>query len=239
MTPSNSFLEPNTTSDPLMDREEWLEEASKNFVKPDSANAAIYRVILETLWPENHGIPGPIISPTQIREAVDKFKGKPYGDVFRRLRELQGEEGFKCIIKRGNSYQLINLNVSEKKAPRIKLPPKDWKKVLEKYHGVCANCGKHQNTYAQDHKVPRDRNGSNALYNWQPLCTTCNSIKSAACKGCKEECSTCGWAYPEYYRPLKIPGDTLKELYDYAKKKNEDANVLVNRWIQEKIKHSD
>ncbi len=58
-------------------------------------------VILRALWPPRHGLPGPILSEGDIRAAVDDFRkvnnNPPYKDVFRRMRELQGEEGFTSI----------------------------------------------------------------------------------------------------------------------------------------------
>src|SRR2546425_4406980 len=80
-------------------RTEWLRRAVAGFVQPSAANKAIYEVLLNAFWPTGHGIPGPILTETEVRKAVDVWykqrTGKDaYKDVFRRLRELQGEEGF-------------------------------------------------------------------------------------------------------------------------------------------------
>ncbi len=100
------LLPPNPQPHGLIDRDAWIEETSAGFISSSPSNRAIYRVILETLWPKNHGIPGPIIDRDSIRKAVDEAKGKPYLDVFRRLRELQGDEGLLGIVKQGQQYQL-------------------------------------------------------------------------------------------------------------------------------------
>ncbi len=233
----SALLPPCATPNALINRDEWIENASAGFITSSPSNRAIYRVILETLWPKEHGIPGPIIDRETIRDAVNTSKGKPYLDVFRRLRELQGEEGFLGIVKQGNQYQLIDTNIYPKKTPRTHLSDDNWSKVLAHYKNVCAGCGAlpDENGFQQDHKVPRSRGGTDALTNWQPLCDSCNNIKSTACRGCKEDCNKCSWAYPEYYRPIKIQGTILRSLHQYADAKGKDANVLVTEWILEKI----
>ena len=82
-------------------REVWLDEVCQGFVAPSEANKSYYRVLLEELWPIEHGIPGPHVKEDQLRASIDRYRRdrhsgiepyKPYIDVFRRLRELQGEE---------------------------------------------------------------------------------------------------------------------------------------------------
>lgn len=232
-----ALLPPNPNDNFLVDRDEWIENAAKGFISSSPSNKEIYRVILETLWPKNHGIPGPIIERDSIRQSVDEAKGKPYLDVFRRLRELQGDEGFLGIVKQGNRYQLIDINIHPKKTPRTHLSDENWKKVLLQYGNKCAACGKNpdENGFQQDHKIPRARGGTDLLTNWQPLCDSCNNIKSTACRGCKEECGKCSWAHPEYYRPIILPGSILKVLHQYADTLSLDANKIVSDWIMEKI----
>lgn len=160
---------PNPSPD-LEDRDTWINRVVDGFVSPSKSNKEYYRVILETLWPKGHGIPGPLVDGAQIREAIDAYRGKPYVDTFRRMRELQGEEGVRGIIKGGNKYQLVDLTVSQKRIPRTHLNDSDWGIVLATYHNVCAACGRspEQIGFQQDHKVPRLRGGSDDLSNWQP-----------------------------------------------------------------------
>lgn len=233
----SALLPPNPVPNALVDRDEWIDHAIDGFITKSQANREIYGVILKTLWPKGHGIPGPIIDRESIRSAVDAAKGKPYLDVFRRLRELQGDEGFLGIIKQGSQYQLIDLNIYPKKTPRTHLSDDKWALVLAHYKNVCAACGNlpDEKGFQQDHKVPRARGGTDAVSNWQPLCDSCNNIKSTACRGCKEDCSKCSWAYPEFYKPIKIQGSTLRALHQYADQRNLDANALVSEWILEKI----
>ena len=237
-TEQSALLPPNPVPNKLVDRNEWINHAFEGFISTSPSNKAIYRVILETLWPDGHGIPGPIIDNKEIRAAIDAFKGKPYLDVFRRLRELQGEEGFLGIVKQGTQYQLIDLNIYPKRTPRTHLSDENWSLVLEHYKKVCACCGNQpdEKGFQQDHKVPRSRGGTEALSNWQPLCDSCNNIKSTSCRGCNEDCSKCGWAYPEFYRPIKIQGSVLRSLHQYAEAHNADSNALVTELILEFLK---
>lgn len=232
-----SLLAPDPVPNGLVDRDEWIESAAAGFVSNSSSNRAIYRVILETLWPKGHGIPGPIVDREEIRAAVDLAKGKPYHDPFRRLRELQGDEGFKGIAQQGTQYQLIDLMIYPKKKPRTHLSDKDWTRVVAHYNGFCATCGSvaDEDGFQQDHKVPRDRGGTDDLTNWQPLCESCNNAKSVACRGCTRDCSKCGWAHPEHYRPIVIPGSLIRLLRDRADAKGLDVEKMVVEWLTEKL----
>jgi len=231
------LLPPNPEPNALVDRDDWIDQTTKGFVTKSHANKEIYRVILEVLWPKGHGIPGPVIDRESIRKAVDEAKGKPYLDVFRRLRELQGDEGLLGVVKQGFQYQLIDLNIYAKKMPRTSLPDDKWNLVVAHYNNVCAACGSvpDEKGFQQDHKVPRARGGTDATTNWQPLCDSCNNVKSVACRNCKEDCTKCGWAYPEFYKPIKLPGSTLRALHQYADERKLDANTLASDWILEKI----
>ena len=234
------FLPPNPAPNALVDRDEWIAHAVAGFASNSRANRAIYQVMLETLWPKGHGIPGPVIDRESIRSAVDAAKGRPYLDVFRRLRELQGDEGFLGIVKQGKQYQLIDLNIYAKKTPRTHLTDDTWRLVITHYNNACAVCGSTlgEMGFQQDHKVPRARGGTDAPQNWQPLCDACNTIKSVSCRACASDCTTCGWAYPEFYKPILLPSPTLRALHQYADERKLDASRLVSEWIHEKINRS-
>lgn len=232
-----SLLTPSASPNTLVGRDEWIELAAEGFIAKSAANCQIYRVILETLWPKGHGIPGPIVDREEIRAAVSKAKGKEYHDPFRRLRELQGDEGFLGIIKSGQKYQLIHLNISPKKQPRTSLSDANWNKILSQYSSVCAICGcaSDESGLQQDHKVPRARGGSDVLTNWQPLCDSCNIDKSVSCRGCKRDCTQCGWAYPEYYKPIRLSSQTIRDVNDYAERHHIDPSKFVTKIIYEVI----
>lgn len=215
-------------------REKWLADAELGFVSPSSANKLYYAVILRALWPPEHGIPGPVLTQNEIRATVDAFRltrgEKPYKDVFRRMRELQGEEGFTSIAKEGNRYQLQSLDVSQKREPRVKLSKADWKKLKEQYGHKCASCGAQEPDVklSPDHKIPRSRNGSNELGNWQPLCEQCNNVKSNTCRGCTLNCNVCSWAFPDEYKLLVIADDNKELVKRAADKLKIPQSELVN-----------
>ena len=220
-------------------REVWLEEVCQGFVSPSEANKSYYRVLLEELWPIDYGIPGPLVKEDELRAAIDRFRlskhlgteaYKPYVDVFRRLRELQGEEGITGIGKEGRTYQLINLALTEKRIPRIKLSELDWKQVLRKYQDRCPVCSRSEPEvrFQQDHKIPRIRGGGNELTNWQPLCDECNNFNSTSCRGCQLECKTCSWAFPEQFAPLRLSSDNISRLRQLAANTHSDPHALLN-----------
>lgn len=215
-------------------RNAWLTKAKDDFVNPSAANCEKYTVILAALWPEGHGIPGPVLSQDDIRRAIDSFqvaKGeKPYKDPFRRLRELQGEEGFLCIAKEGVRYQLVSMSLSVKRTPRAKLSNEDWAELRATYGNRCAVCGRGEDQVrlSQDHKIPRTRDGGNELGNWQPLCDECNNIKSTQCRGCEQNCFTCSWAFPETYPQLRVNDGNKEMLLRLANKQGVTATDALN-----------
>lgn len=236
--PYNPLQDPNPTPSPSVNRDKWLKETVANFVSPSKRNREYYEVILKTLWPEGHGIPGPHVTESKIREAINAYRGAEYVDTFRRMRELQGEEGLLGIIKGGSKYQLVDLTVSSKRIPRTHLSDAAWKDVLERYNGVCAACGRSvgEKGFQQDHKVPRLRGGSDDLSNWQPLCDECNNFKSTACRDCHLDCKKCCWAFPEKFKPLNIPGDLIARLRKFASERHSNADSIVIELIESVLK---
>jgi hypothetical protein len=223
-------------------REDWLEKVCQGFVSPSEANKSYYRVLLEKLWPLKHGIPGPCVKEDQLREAIELFRRsqhsgnkpyKPYVDVFRRLRELQGEEGVTGIAREGKTYQLVSLSLSEKRIPRVKLSETDWQQILEKYNNKCSVCNRAEPEVRlqQDHKIPRTRCGGNELTNWQPLCDECNNFKSTSCRGCQLECKKCSWAFPECFAPLRLSSDNISRIRQSAINNNLDPHDLLNQIV--------
>lgn len=231
---TSELLPPKTEPDAYIDRDKWFEQVVGGFVSPSATNRRYYEIILRTMWPEGHGIPGPHVDQREIREAIDKARGKPYVDTFRRVRELQGEEGIRGLVKQGTTYQLVDLAVAPKRVPRTALGKPDWTKVLGQYNFKCAACqtAADENGFQQDHKIPRARGGSDGLENWQPLCDACNIMKSAACRNCELDCRQCCWAFPEKYKPLVLPGEVLWKLRQYATAHFRQPEELVIEFVK-------
>lgn len=241
-----NIVPPNKDTKSNKFREQWIDKICSEFVTPSKANKSYYRVVLKILWPQGHGIPGPHILGDTFRSAIDEFrktthKGnkpyKPYVDAFRRIRELQGEEGITGIGRKGNTYQLVSLEISEKRKPRVKLTDTDWQTVLEKYGHKCAICKRSQNDLRldQDHKIPRVRNGNSNLDNWMPLCKECNNFKSTACRGCELSCTECPWAFPEKYAPIRLGNSQILRIRRLAIQKQ----LSPENFIEEMIKKAE
>ena len=225
------------------DRQRWLSETCAGFVATSRQNREYYRVLLETLWPDGHGIPGPQVTEDELRAAIDAYREarrtgpgeyKPYRDPFRRMRELSGEEGVTGIGHVGRVYQLVDLNLSEKRVPRTGLSDEDWSAVVRRQGARCAVCGRQEAAggFDQDHKVPRVRGGGNELNNWQALCHECNNFKSTSCRGCELDCSACPWAFPEAYAPLRISPDNSAAVRSLAKAKGMNPHDFLNELLQ-------
>ena len=226
----------------------WIENVCSNFIAHSSSLKEYYRVILEKIWPKGYNIPGPHVSEEEIRDAINNFRSKekfgrnperPYLDVFRRVRELQGEEGLTGIIKKGRIYQLVHIDVTDKRIPRISLSQENWELILKKYSFRCANCNNKNVRLDQDHKIPRVRGGSDEINNWQPLCAECNNFKSTSCRSCNLDCQNCAWAYPEKFNQIKLCDYHLKWIRNHASILNiAPSNFLygiVRKYIEEYI----
>jgi hypothetical protein len=219
-------------------REKWLVDARKGFVTRGEANPRYYSLILELLWPEGHGLPGPHVREVEIRACLDKARledgEKPYVDPFRRMRELQGDEGFKSILKSGTAYQLQSTIVSPKRQPRSKPRASLWREIRAKSDGKCAKCGKREPDVklSPDHRIPRSRDGSGDDLNWQPLCHQCNILKSAACQGCERLCTVCYWAYPETYSQLDIDDYHRDAIRQEAEKNGTTQNEALQNILR-------
>lgn len=226
------------------DRASWFTDSVANFVAKGQANKKYYEVILRALWPEGHGIPGPIKSEEDIRAAVNMYRAQagkpPYKDVFRRLRELQGDEGFTCIIKEGTKYQLQSRQMGTKRTPRAKPGKTLWAGILARSDHRCAHCGQQEPTVklSPDHRTPRSRGGNNDDSNWQPLCEQCNNLKSSACQGCDLNCMTCPWAYPETYKPIVLNDENREQIRRSAEKASQSpsdhANAILRAYFNSK-----
>lgn len=219
-------------------RSKWLEKARNSYVQPSKANHVYYSAILELLWPDGHGLPGPHTSEAKVRDEINSVRaseGKPpYKDPFRRMRELQGDEGFKSIIKSGTTYQLQSTEVSPKREPRTKPSAKLWRKILERHDFSCAKCARTapEVHLSPDHRVPRSRGGGGDDLNWQPLCKRCNILKSAACQDCERLCSTCFWAYPENFADLDIPDVFRSMIREEAEASGVSQNLVLDKILR-------
>lgn len=238
---SKGLLLPPATHPNISDeeRERWLSQSIEGFVAKGQANRNYYAVILKSLWPQGHGIPGPVLSEEDVRAAVNAYRDqnnlRPYKDVFRRLRELQGDEGFTCIVKEGTKYQLQSLTVGTKRTPRGKPSKQLWVSILETSDHRCAHCGQQEPMVklSPDHRRPRSRGGNNDDSNWQPLCEQCNIQKASACQGCELNCMTCPWAYPETYKPIILSDQNRENIRRGAEREKHNPSDYANKILRD------
>lgn len=55
---------------------------------------------------------------------------------------------------------------------------RDWRRMLHRYHGLCAYCQERPGT-ERDHVIPLKRGGRYAIGNLLPVCESCNVSKNA------------------------------------------------------------
>lgn len=228
-------------------RRQWLDSAHSNFVHPGGSNRAYYLAVLEYLWPEGHGVPGPHRSEDDVRRVINDRRrqlkpGKAdYRDPFRRVRELQGEEGFVGIVHKGKTVQLVSLHVASKRIPRSPLAPEDKRTVFERDHRRCTVCGRGEDvaTLELDHRVPRLRGGGPEISNWQVLCGECNNHKSTQCRGCEQECAQCPWAFPEQHGLIRISTRNVTRARSAAAVKGVNVHDMVNELLSNVLEDSE
>ena len=223
-------------------RRSQIDRICDRFVARGAANKTIYRILLECLFPPDAGIPGPPVTEREVREAVEANYKPGYKDVFRRMRELQGEEGLTGIIKQGTNYQLIHLAVGAKREPRRPVSRALTLEIALEQGNRCQVCSEPisidgASVDEADHRVPRIRGGSSHRSNLQVVCRTCNNAKSTQCSNCTLDCNTCGWAFPEQYRPVKLRPDILLRLNNLASDRNQDVDQLANSLLDAALGH--
>jgi hypothetical protein len=232
------------------ERDCWIDKLCNEFVQPSMANKMYYRVVVQLLWPEGSNIPGPHVTEDQIRNAIDQYRkennfgrdpNKPYIDVFRRVRELQGEEGLVGVARQGKVFQLVDLELGPKRVPRTSLSNADWQKIKMKYGETCAGCKREEPDvrFQQDHKIPRTREGGDNIENWQPLCDECNNFKSVSCRACELDCNKCCWAFPETYSPIILSPNIQERIYEHCVATNTVPSLFVQNALIEKLEKNE
>ena len=223
------------------DRKTQIDKICAGFVAPGKANRDIYRIILERVLPAGSGIPGPLVTEAELRKAVNAIK-PGYQDVFRRVRELQGEEGLEGLVKVGTQYQLQHLAIGQKREPRKHIKQSVARKIALAQGNRCTVCGSpiasNGDRIDVDHRVPRLRGGTSYEGNLQVLCKSCNNAKSTQCSNCELNCNTCGWAVPEQYRPVKLRPDVTLRLNELAKGLNQDVGVVTNAMLDKALQEA-
>ena len=229
---------PSTHPFSTSQRDTEIDKIVNGFVTTSPANREIYRAILERVLPPGAGIPGPVVTEDDLRQAVESIK-PGYKDVFRRVRELQGEEGLIGLAKHGASYQLQHIAIGPKREPRRAVSHQTAQKIVLRQGSRCTVCGNPIATDGTkvdvDHRVPRRRGGTTHDSNLQVLCRSCNIAKSTQCSNCELDCNTCGWAFPQQYRPIKLQPDLVLRINSLANDANESPDHLANQLMRQSL----
>jgi 5-methylcytosine-specific restriction endonuclease McrA len=66
---------------------------------------------------------------------------------------------------------------TRKRQGLVDLTPMQWEFILERFHGGCAYCDRHDVPLTQDHVTPIARGGAHTASNVVPACASCNQQK--------------------------------------------------------------
>lgn len=190
-------------------------------------------IILKRLWAKDQDtFPKPWVSSDELL----KLTGQKYFD--RRTRELRDQMG--CDLEStyqekfsGHAWRIKSSNLAPPQ-DRNYLTQAQKVKMFAQSNYCCAICKVKTDPGIRglqaDHKVPISRGGSNSLENWQPLCNSCNVGKRRACEGCKLDCKTCSWAFPEIVgvnTMVSISEEVLKQISIYSNNSGEATNKIM------------
>lgn len=189
---------------------------AKYFENIENNISNIKKKILERLWSEGAVFPRGWVSSSELLAIT----GQKYFD--RRIRELRDQNGCDIeteVIHGEHSYRLSSQNICQAN-PRAYLTESQKRKLFESRSNRCSICGLQFQSGIRglqaDHKIPLNRSGSHDLSNWQPMCVSCNVSKRRACAGCKLDCHSCPWAFPDRFGQ-KIVTFISFEMFDLLK----------------------
>ena len=165
-----------------------------------------------------YGADGSPVSSSQLM----KLSGDQ-PEFARRLRELRDQSGADLVAEGSGQkaqWRLQSRKVIEESYNREYLTAKQKQKLFTEANFTCTVCRKSglkpgSRGLQADHRVPNKRGGGNAIENWMALCFECNIAKRSTCQGCKEDCQTCAWAFPERVGivvPIVIPREIFERL---------------------------
>jgi len=219
--------------------ERYVDEIQNNLLtkagKPKKLST-VKVLILRTLWNASASFPRDWVTS----QALNDLTKQKYFD--RRVRELRDQNG--CDVETGiyegsHAYRLRSDTIAGA-FDRTYLTDKQRKKLFADYAFSCAACGlkfsaENYSGLQADHKVPLIRGGGSEIANWQPLCISCNVAKRRSCQGCKVDCITCAWAFPEQLGQtfsIQLEQNTGAKLQDVARRRSKTPHSIIVEAIQ-------
>jgi 5-methylcytosine-specific restriction endonuclease McrA len=172
----------------------------------------VKNLILKTLWDAGEAFPKEWVRSSDLLSKT----GQKYFD--RRVRELRDQIGCDIVTEHHGGehcYRLMSANLNNCN-PRLYLSQSQKNALFSAANHTCCICGRQVAPGVRglqaDHKIPLSRSGGHDLSNWQAVCNECNVGKRRACEGCKLECSSCPWAFPEIVGStvlVRLPQDLI------------------------------
>lgn len=183
--------------------------------------------------------------------------GHDMGGNFVFLNEIR-REGFVIQttgIKHGSAFTLDLKDFNEYARRRIPLSKRRREAILAFYGYECQRCGSTDRDGLQaDHRAPifagrpTTQNEAFLIVDWQPLCGSCNSLKSHHCEACApkdpSKCVGCFWANPKdhthkagdpgyWFDGGKLP----KDIPAIARKAGMSPHEWVQRLLLRAVQH--
>jgi HNH endonuclease len=167
-----------------------------------------------------------------------------YSDANKPFSELWNEEGFvfiknppgekrlggqKYVLDFSDHEKLFSVSKKARRQPPVKTTQN---KILEKQAGKCNFCGSKLKTATNipheafakdririvwDHRIPVEKGGDSAQYNYQALCFYCNKCKWQICNICTltaKDCLSCALSYPEKGSIISPTNEDIKDRFN-------------------------
>lgn len=124
-------------------------------------------------------------NPDRVKAAMARYLESDKGREFHRRWRRENADRVKAS---GDKWRKANPDKVRQRsstqrfkrrgAETLKVTPKDWRRLCERYRYACFYCGS-RTALSQDHVVPLARGGRHSIGNIMPACLSCNSSKNA------------------------------------------------------------
>lgn len=98
-------------------------------------------------------------------------------------KEAERRRAYASQYLRENAERMRNIRRKRKSLVKYEsklVTDRDWQRLVGRYHGCCAYCGRKTPVLHRDHVIPLARGGRHAIGNLLPACPPCNMSKHTA-----------------------------------------------------------